>query len=386
MDGDASPAQVWPTLRAGRSGATRFPLPTLLSQALVAFTIELDNESEHQMEHRTTTGAASDSRRGPWLTSQAMWANFMQFIPEQGVPLRDVEGLARITNLAGLQRWRYVDLAPDPADERADPPRSDWLVRPTRAGRRAQEIWRPLASVIEERWRARFGEDVVGRLRESLQMFAGRSELELPQYLPVVAYAMFADIEKLKGAVAPAGSGVPATGADLSALLSQVLLMFTVEFERESRLSLPISANALRVLDETGTRVRDLPRLTGVSKEAIAMSVGFLERLGCVLVEPDPAGARGKVVRLTPKGHKAQEKYRRILGDTEDQWQARFGDDDVASLRAPLEQLVGDPAQPSPLLQGLQPYPEGWRASVRRPETLPHYPMVLHRGGYPDGS
>jgi len=27
-----------------------------------------------------------------------------------------------------------------------------------------------------------------------------------------------------------------------------------------------------------------------------------------------------------------------------------------------------------------------WRAKFRRPEVLPHYPMVLHRGGYPDGS
>ncbi len=24
--------------------------------------------------------------------------------------------------------------------------------------------------------------------------------------------------------------------------------------------------------------------------------------------------------------------------------------------------------------------------SVRRPATLPHFPVVLHRGGYPDGS
>jgi hypothetical protein len=34
----------------------------------------------------------------------------------------------------------------------------------------------------------------------------------------------------------------------------------------------------------------------------------------------------------------------------------------------------------------MQPYPDGWRASVRAPATLPQYPMVLHRGGYPDGS
>ena len=38
------------------------------------------------------------------------------------------------------------------------------------------------------------------------------------------------------------------------------------------------------------------------------------------------------------------------------------------------------------LFQGLEPYPDNWRASVRRPVTLPYYPMVLHRGGYPDGS
>ena len=37
-------------------------------------------------------------------------------------------------------------------------------------------------------------------------------------------------------------------------------------------------------------------------------------------------------------------------------------------------------------LPGLEPYPDNWRASARRAATLPHYPMVLHRGGYPDGS
>jgi hypothetical protein len=45
----------------------------------------------------------------------------------------------------------------------------------------------------------------------------------------------------------------------------------------------------------------------------------------------------------------------------------------------------------------LRPYPDGWRAQrpyvtqttavVADPAgTLPHYPMVLHRGGWPDGS
>jgi hypothetical protein len=65
----------------------------------------------------------------------------------------------------------------------------------------------------------------------------------------------------------------------------------------------------------------------------------------------------------------------------------RFAAPDLADLRFALERLVGDPAGgDSPLLAGLEPYADGWRASRRQIKTLPHYPMVLHRGGYPDGS
>ena len=71
----------------------------------------------------------------------------------------------------------------------------------------------------------------------------------------------------------------------------------------------------------------------------------------------------------------------------EEGWQVRFGKDTIRKLRESLGRLVGEPTtQLSPLLQGLEPYPDGWRASVRTPDTLPHYPMVLHRGGFPDGS
>ena len=55
-----------------------------------------------------------------------------------------------------------------------------------------------------------------------------------------------------------------------------------------------------------------------------------------------------------------------------------------AALRASLEPLAA--GQPPPLFGGLEPYPDNWRAVARRPDVLPHFPMVLHRGGYPDGS
>ncbi len=49
----------------------------------------------------------------------------------------------------------------------------------------------------------------------------------------------------------------------LSALLSQVLLAYTLDFERESELSLPLSSNFVRVLDDVGLRVAELPRAAG---------------------------------------------------------------------------------------------------------------------------
>jgi len=52
-----------------------------------------------------------------------------------------------------------------------------------------------------------------------------------------------------------------------------------------------------------------------------------------------------------------------------------------------LERLVGAYDGPwTGLFEGMKPYPDGWRAHVPVPENLPHFPMILHRGGYPDGS
>ena len=85
------------------------PLPTLLSQALVAFTIEFDNEFERQMPHRPATMVAAGSQGGPWLVSLVMWSNCMQFVGEEGIRVGELEDLARTqTNLNGMERWGYV--------------------------------------------------------------------------------------------------------------------------------------------------------------------------------------------------------------------------------------------------------------------------------------
>jgi methyltransferase (TIGR00027 family) len=386
-------------------------VPALLSQALVAFTIEFDNESERQLPHRTTWGPAREGR-GPWLVSLTMWANFLRFLPPDGVPLRDVADLVPLTNLPGLERWGYVRVGPGPGDSRPSPPRQDAIVRPTRWGRLAQDICEPLAGVIEERWRDRFGEAVIGQLSEALRTVVGSAGDEWPAFLPVSGAHRY-EPGPNPPAVAP-GHRVPGTG--LPTLLSRALMSFRAEFERDSAISLPVAANTLRVLSADGVALADVPRLAGVSREAVSLSLGRLEKGGLAVSGPDPAGGRGKYVSLTLRGERAQAAYRRRADGVLDGWRARSGDGVIDGLAGALRALyaerdpgrgsaadpgaavAADPGPVRPLISaGLVPGPDGWRANppyarltqamIADPAgALPHYPMVSHRGGYPDGS
>ena len=88
-------------------------MPTLLSQALVAFTIEFDNEFEHRMPHRTTISKSLVSRGAPWLVSLAMDSNFMRVVGENGLTIGGLKRLARVVKplLAGTERWGYTSLS-----------------------------------------------------------------------------------------------------------------------------------------------------------------------------------------------------------------------------------------------------------------------------------
>lgn len=318
---------------------------------------------------------------GPWLVSMAMWWNCMRFVGEDGVRVGELRQLARTkTNLNGMVRWGYIVVAPDPQDPRPKPLPSNWLIRPTRKGRKAQQVWQPLFNMIESRWHDRFGTTEIDRLRDALWAVNSQFKIELPNCLPILGYGLHSkgpDRDERSPPVQPSdGTSLP-----LPALLARVLLAFVMEFEHKANLSLAISANVIRCLAAGSVKVRDLPVLSGVSKEAINMALGILEKGGLATVEVDLSGGRSKVIQLTPKGQEAWEQDHRLLATIEERWQSRFGADAIHNLRGALECLLG-----GPVFRGLDPYPDGWRASTRKPATLPHFPMVLHRGGFPDGS
>jgi hypothetical protein len=367
------------------------PLPTLCSEVLVAYTIELDNEAEHRLPHRTTRDADPGTRgEVPWLVSYPLWANVLRYLGDEVVSVVELAARARTSRLllGGLRRWGYVGLR-SPQGEKLQKPQHDTLVRATRQAHRAGEVWRSLPALMDERWRSRFGGDAMDRLVSSLGTLHRALAIDPPAYLPPVFPTQNgkAEVPVARTPSSAPHAGVAGGDPGLSELLSGVLLAFTLDFESVSRIALPIAANTLRVLDGDGVRMRDLPRRTGVSKEANAMCAGWLERRGCAVTEQVRSASRGKVLRLTSKGRGAQAMYRRLLDETEEAWRTTYGADVIDRLRAGLEVPVGDGVlASSPLAEGLEPYPDNWRAAVGQPDTLPHYPMVLHRGAYPDGS
>lgn len=354
----------------------RPPLSALLSQALVAFTIEFDNEFEHLVPHRTTNhGSAGGSAPAPWLVSMVMWLMLMRFVPDEGIDAKELywrAGLApkelRMWLVRMAKWWGYLTV-------------TDKFARPTAGGMKALEVWRPLTDVVQKRWQNRVGKAPLDQLLEVMRTIVKSDGTDYPDYLPVLGYPLLTSPPTVKS------EAQSRSNHTLPALLSKLLLAFATEFERESNLSLAVCADLLRPTGDEGVPIRQLPSLSGVSKGAIAMALRRAEECDLGIVQRQPAKGRLKIFVLTPQGRRARDKYFHLSGDIEKSWGGKFGKPNVETLRELLEALAGSSSsQPSPLLEWLKPYPDGWRASVPAPAQLPHYPMVLHRGGFPDGS
>ncbi|MGH3209706.1 MAG: class I SAM-dependent methyltransferase, partial [Trebonia sp.] len=274
----ASPASAVP--RAERTAAHRrpdgaadtgtapgspaaLPLSALLSQALVAFTIEADNETEHRLPHRTQDhGLATGAPPGtPWLTSLLMYANCLRHLPDAGITIAELLARARIgTNLDGMRRWRYVTFTPDPGHGKRPGP--DALIRPTAWGIEARDTWQAVTAQVESRWRDRLGSDAFDRLRATLAVLAEHLDPLLPDCLPILGYGLVTRRDRGgKDARFPVAATLtvdspPAGDLPVWALLSRPLRAFAEQYEAEPGPSLAISANVLRVLTEAGVRTR----------------------------------------------------------------------------------------------------------------------------------
>ncbi|HTU35698.1 MAG TPA: hypothetical protein VMF66_17985 [Candidatus Acidoferrum sp.] len=364
------------------SGRPLRPLSALLSQVLVAFTVEFDNEFERQMAEAGDRGAR---------LSLVVWANLLRFVSDGALAVHELAARAMATQdeirfrLGCLERWRFVVLEPGDAARRPAPTRfhrlsgrerragwgsgrgisADWVVRLTSRGLRASRIWPPLFDVVEQRWEKRFGKDEIDNLRTPLLKIADRLEMDLPEALPPDRQGR--DDEDPYPHVARKKNEAVASSSrqTLPTLLSRLLLAFRLEFDRESPAPLSLCANTIRVLDEKPIRLAEIPRLTGGSPEAT--DIGWQIK-PYVAVMPDPAAKRGKVVCLSPPGLEAQRTYLRLVSEIESRWEKRFGKQEVNALRRALESLFDRHNESGPLLsEGLEP-PEG---TVRAGDEAP---------------
>src|SRR5579872_380093 len=326
-------------------------LSALLSQLLVAYTVEIDNEFELRMAREGFPGAG---------LSLTLWTNFLQFVPSEGISFGDLAAISKSPReqlkfqLGCLERWGFVKFRYDGAATSAGAKRRgwgtkqgiglDWFVLLTEKGKIAAEIWPPLWVEIEERWKNRFG-DNLSELASSLRKITDQIETDLPAGLPFVFN------ENEDESCVPKSS-MKLADLQISSILSQVLLTFAIQFNKRSRVPLVLCANVIRVLSDIApVREGELPRLTGSSQES--SDIGWRLK-PFVILESDPA-KRGKLVRLSPRGKLAHEDYYRITSEIEKEWEKKFG----GELRRSLEKLLQLKSEDKSLLaKGLVP-PEG---------------------------
>jgi hypothetical protein len=369
------------------------PLSTLLSQVLVAHTIEFDDLAEQSVLHGTTVGTGAGIHAGGvWFTSRVMWTNFIRHIDQKGRPVREVQALACLSEsviksrLHHLEWWSYLTFAPDPKDTRAKPRYLDQLVKLTPNGEKAAKSWAPLADEIDKRWNKRFGKAKLDPLSKALRRIVAAEALDLPDSMPVVDYGDGMRATLVMPDEAPVRT--PLANLDLSGLLSRALLAVTLAYERGAEVSLTAAANVLRVVGDGGTSLKELPQRAGVSKEGQAALVNFLKKSGFVTVGTDKA----KTVKLTAKGKNARDDHPKRIATIEKRWEQSVGRQTVVVLRKGLDAILDH----SKFVEGLRPH-GGWRVDkryARQTEAvladpragLPQHPMITHRGGFPDGS
>jgi hypothetical protein len=348
----------------------KVPLTTFLSWVWIAHTIEADNAFE---------AAASAQARRPFRMSLPMWTNGLRFLSEDGVTVSELRSLARADcNLGGIERWGWA-LVGDAVEGGERRPgfgsfrgiKGNTVLRPTSAGSEARRLWPLVLGEVEQRWRTRFGGEAVDTLRDAL--LARAAATPMPWSPPEVATT--------DGYYSHVVAAHPDADDDgqrpLVALLGEVLTAYTLEHEAGAAVSLPLGANVLRVVGSDSIPLRDLPALTGLSKEGTTQTAGHLERRGLATSTPD------RTISLSPSGLDALDDYRRRAGQPED---SRLHEALAAFVTKP-DALSAGLVPPEGCWRGERPYLNRTNRLLANPTAaLPWHPLVLGRGAWPDAS
>ena len=102
----------------------------------------------------------------------------------------------------------------------------------------------------------------------------------------------------------------------------------------------PAHTNLFPHIDFEGTRLSDVAKRIGITKQAVGQLVADLEQMGVVELLADPDDGRAKLVRFTSKGLAAIRHGLDVLRGIEAQLAERIGDRHYRALHHALSALV----------------------------------------------
>ena len=303
-------------------------LPIALSRVLAHITADA--------EARAGVGAA--------MASLAVWSNVLRCVAAApGIDEKGLAAEARISKrlavaaVTGAARRGWIETESAGGKNRR--------VTLAPAGEAAAASWPGVLSAVDEEWAG-------SPIRSALEELVPHFRFELPHY--PASYGT-ADPSATGGCFmhnAPRKDDLPAHGVDwrpvaregdggvatlpITALLSQALMAFTIDYEDKFPWPLASTLNVLvHVAD--GALLSELPEGHGIT----AAGKSLLERHLIVDVEK----LKGRDHRVTPsfRGKQVLEHHPKRLATVEKEWDERYGAV-VEQLRAALEPIATGPA------------------------------------------
>jgi DNA-binding MarR family transcriptional regulator len=102
----------------------------------------------------------------------------------------------------------------------------------------------------------------------------------------------------------------------------------------------PAHTRLLPHIDQDGTRLTELARRLGITKQAVGQLVDEMVEMGTLAIEPDPTDGRARRVRFTSQGMEAIAHGLGVLGEIEQELAARVGKRRMKDLHATLSLLL----------------------------------------------
>ncbi len=326
------------------------------------------------------SNALADLTRDIGEPGLSVHSNLLRLIPEEGLDIRGVPSLARVSKRAAkwdaavAQRHGWVHAA-------------DKRLRLTPSGRALRDECAKTLDAAEAVWNQR--RDAVATLRTSLEALVSRFDLELPHYpagygpadpsvtggvsgrwgrrhalrvkgSPGMVFDPSAEHEAAEAwevesggrlyvretgqdwRAVVRGEGDTVAGLPLSALLSQAVMAFAIDYEGCGGLSLARRGNALRAIGDEGLDVNiRMARAGGVPTPVpVDAALAGLERHAFATLTPDPDNKKMGRFVLSEKGRLVRDAYDDIVIAIEQRWKRRYGSTLMRNLRTALTSVI----------------------------------------------